>query len=142
MKKLKKLNKQKRKQQIKLALQKPILDRLRSKIKSIKRRMKQFYLKKRIPKYKINLITEDLLKRFESFPKWKRLKDTAFNIDHIFPINAFFQHGIVDMDIINHLTNLQPLSERANNKKKDDYDKDEFYKYLKEQFDIKLTELD
>ncbi len=51
-------------------------------------------------------------------------------IDHIFPVQAFVDHKIYDMKIINHLTNLRPLSKVDNNKKADNYDEDSFLQWL------------
>lgn len=52
------------------------------------------------------------------------------NIDHIFPIKAFVEHNIYDLEIINSDDNLQILSEKDNKSKGAKYDKQEFYKYL------------
>lgn len=53
------------------------------------------------------------------------------NIDHIFPIKAFLDHGLCDLCLINCLDNLQPLSESENKRKNRKYDKQEFLSWLK-----------
>jgi len=70
---------------------------------------------------------EELSARIYSF-------DFDFNqkwhVDHIFPINAFVEHNILDTKLINCLDNLQPLSEFDNLSKADKYDKEEFLRWI------------
>ena len=54
-------------------------------------------------------------------------------IDHIFPVKAFFDHGIHDPAIINHLSNLRPMDAFANKSKGDKYNEDEFKEWLNQQ---------
>jgi hypothetical protein len=54
------------------------------------------------------------------------------HVDHIFPVKAFTDHNIWDLDIINCEDNLQILSAHENLSKHDKYDKEEFLKYLEE----------
>lgn len=65
-----------------------------------------------------------------SHPNWEKIKDSKWHIDHIFPIKAFLEYGITDLKIINHLDNLQPLSQKDNLSKSAKYDKEEFEKWL------------
>jgi len=57
----------------------------------------------------------ELQSHLEKHPSWEKLKDTDWHLDHIFPIKAFFEHGITDIALINCLDNLQPLSQKKNN---------------------------
>ena len=61
---------------------------------------------------------------------WETVKNNKWHIDHIFPIKAFFDHGISDLKLINCLENLQPLTQRDNNVKSDKYNKKEFVEWL------------
>ena len=65
-------------------------------------------------------------------PNWTMLKDQNWELDHIFPIKAFYDLGIEDPKIINALDNLQPLSKRENIQKSDHYDMNEFKTWLSE----------
>lgn len=51
-------------------------------------------------------------------------------IDHIFPICAFIEYEICDLDIINSEDNLQVLSKKENGTKAGNYDKFLFENYL------------
>jgi hypothetical protein len=56
------------------------------------------------------------------------------HIDHIFPIQAFIDFGLCDIEhikVINSLENLQPLDAFDNLSKNNKYDKDEFIDFLK-----------
>jgi len=72
---------------------------------------------------------KQLQEHITNHPNYK--KDSNWHIDHIFPVKAFVEKGITDLEIINSLENLQPLSEIENLKKADKYDKDTFEKWLK-----------
>lgn len=64
----------------------------------------------------------------------KELKDlVGYEIDHIFPINAFIFYNIHNPKIINSLDNLQLLTPEENGSggKWDKYDKEEFENWLK-----------
>lgn len=82
----------------------------------------------------------ELQNHIKNHKNWKNVKDKKWHIDHIFPIKAFFDHKIDDMKIINALDNLQPLFAIKNCSKGDDYDKEEFRKWLEEK-GIKLDEV-
>jgi len=51
-----------------------------------------------------------------------------WHVDHIFPVQAFLDHGIFDLKLVNALCNLRPLSGVENLKKADSYDKEKFRK--------------
>lgn len=71
-----------------------------------------------------------LMEHITSHSNWPMVKDGNWHIDHIFPINAFIEHDITDPKIVNHLTNLRPLSQKENNEKWATYDKDAFKQWL------------
>ena len=65
------------------------------------------------------------------FRKDNNILDTQnYHVDHIFPIKAFVEHGIYDLDIINSEDNLQFLSKSENSSKNDKYDKEKFNTWL------------
>jgi len=59
-----------------------------------------------------------------------KVKDGDWHLDHIFPINAFVEHDITDISVINALDNLRPVSQKENNSKHAKYDKKKFRKWL------------
>ena len=65
-------------------------------------------------------------------PNYQKCKDKDWHVDHIFSIKAFLDHKIYDLKIINVLDNLSPLEGMENLSKADNYDLDEFQKWLKE----------
>lgn len=69
----------------------------------------------------------------QRYRKLHNITDPNLHVDHIFPINAFVEHGIYDLDIINDFDNFQLLSSAANISKGGKYDKNKFnekYKYI------------
>ncbi len=74
--------------------------------------------------------TADLQKRITNHPNWDKVKDSKWDVDHIFPIQAFLDYGIRDMKIINALDNLQPMLHRENCSKGDDCDYKKFDVWL------------
>ena len=79
---------------------------------------------------------EDLYIHIKNFSKFNFKQDWV--IDHIFPIKAFTEHGIVGIDyvhIINALENLQPLEEKENSEKGSSYNSEKFYDFLRK-YDI------
>lgn len=58
------------------------------------------------------------------------LENKSWHVDHIFPVQAFIDHKIYDLSLINHIDNLRALSEEDNLKKYDSYDKDEFLNWI------------
>lgn len=61
-------------------------------------------------------------------------------VDHRIPVKAFIDHGITDMSIINHLSNLQPLFREENLRKSDRYKEQDFQDYIA-QFSELITEI-
>ena len=62
------------------------------------------------------------------------IKNNQMQIDHIFPIQAFIDFGLCDIEhikVINSLENLQPLDAFDNSSKNDKYDKEKFIDFLK-----------
>jgi hypothetical protein len=57
-------------------------------------------------------------------------------IDHRIPVKAFIEHGILDMSIINHLSNLQPLFRQDNSRKGDRYREEDFQDYISQFSDL------
>lgn len=73
----------------------------------------------------------DLKEHITSHPNWNDLQDKDWHLDHIFPIKAFMDYKIFDLQIINALDNLRPLEAKANMQKQGKYSKKEFETYLK-----------
>lgn len=73
---------------------------------------------------------KELQEHVERHPNWKKLKNKSWHLDHIFPINAFLEHGIADIKLINSLDNLRPISQRENNSKHAKYDETAFLQWL------------
>ena len=72
----------------------------------------------------------ELQEHITAHPNWDAVKDENWHLDHIFPIEAFIKHGIMDVAIINNLDNLQPISQHDNNVKRDKYDESAFLQWL------------
>lgn len=66
-------------------------------------------------------------------PNWAKIESQGlkWHVDHIFPLYAFWEHGIKDLTIINCLENLQPLTHSENDSKGNQYNKEEFERWLK-----------
>lgn len=63
-------------------------------------------------------------------PDMKLCEGKEWHVDHIWPIQAFIDHGILDLRIINALANLRPIPGLENLSKADKYDEKEFIKWL------------
>jgi len=74
---------------------------------------------------------EQLRNWIEKHPNWKNVKDKNWSLDHVFPIKAFVDYGIVDVRLINSLDNLQPMILKENQSKSKAYSKEDFMKWLK-----------
>jgi hypothetical protein len=74
---------------------------------------------------------KELQEHITQHPNWTKVKDQDWHLDHIFPVHAFLERDITDVALINHLDNLQPLTQTANNQKHSKYNKKEFEKWLK-----------
>ncbi len=73
----------------------------------------------------------ELREHIENYPSWNIVKHSSWDLDYIFPIKAFLDHGITDAKIINCLDNLRPIPSSENKKKHIKYDVDEFRQWLK-----------
>jgi len=62
----------------------------------------------------------------------KGLQNKEWHVDHIFPVQAFIDHQIYDLSLINHLDNLQALPKDENLEKYDKYDKEKFLAWVEE----------
>jgi hypothetical protein len=72
----------------------------------------------------------DLNNHLRSFPHYNYLEATGtLAIDHVLPVKAFIEHGIIDPAIICALDNLQPLSKSENSEKNDWYLEEDFIAY-------------
>lgn len=69
---------------------------------------------------------QQLQEHILNHPDYEALKNEEWHVDHIMPIQAFLDHGIMDLKIINALDNLRPMKGVENLSKADDYDKEEF----------------
>jgi len=106
------------------------------KIYSMLRRCYQkFNLKKENKSYEnLGYSHYDLGFHVTNHPNYQNaIKNNNMQIDHIFPIQAFIDFGLCEIEhikIINSLENLQPLDAFDNLSKNDKYDKEEFIKFL------------
>ena len=99
--------------------------------KSIRRTLAALNMKKLDYSHKLlGYTAKDLQNHIINHPNWNNVKDTEWHLDHIFPVKAFVDHGITDIKLINCLDNLQPLSQKENNQKCDNYDKQAFEVWL------------
>jgi hypothetical protein len=73
---------------------------------------------------------KELQEHIFNHPNFKNC-GSDYHIDHIFPIQAFLNHGVKDLTLINKLCNLQPLPGPENISKADSYDEREFVEWLK-----------
>jgi len=69
---------------------------------------------------------QQLQEHILNHPDYEKCKDKAWHVDHIFPIKAFLDHGILDIKKINSLENLRPIPGPDNILKADIYDEEEF----------------
>ena len=73
---------------------------------------------------------KELQEHIKRHPNWNNVKNGDWHLDHVFPIAAFLEHNITDIALINHLENLQPLSQKDNNEKYAKYDKKKFINWI------------
>lgn len=73
---------------------------------------------------------KELQEHIINHPNWLKMKNKKWHLDHIFPIQAFIDHGVTDARLINALDNLQPITQWENNSKKDKYNKKDFKAWL------------
>jgi hypothetical protein len=74
----------------------------------------------------------DLWGHLSSFATFEQLQRGPWHIDHVFPLAAFSDHGIDDLQVINALSNLQPLSAFDNISKSDKYNEEDFMSYCQQ----------
>jgi hypothetical protein len=72
----------------------------------------------------------DLLDHIVNHANWSSVRGQSWHLDHIFPVRAFVDYGIVDLKLINRLDNLQPLLARDNLSKGDRYNRREFERWI------------
>lgn len=88
-------------------------------------------LTKKTKSYKALGYTATELKNYiYNHPNWINLINIKWDLDHVFPIQAFVDHGIYDVRLINCLENLQPVSSTFNRSKNNKYNKKEFVKWI------------
>ena len=73
---------------------------------------------------------QEFLEHIQSFSDWPEISKGKWHIDHIFPIQAFIDHGINDVRLVNCLENLRPLLAFDNLSKGDKYDKTTFLAWV------------
>lgn len=73
---------------------------------------------------------QELQEHILNHPNMKNCEGQEWHVDHIWPIQAFLDHGIFDLKVINALGNLRPIPGRENLSKADKYDEKEFVAWL------------
>lgn len=74
---------------------------------------------------------QELQEHITSHPDYQScIEQGDWHIDHIWPIQAFLDHGILDLKLINALSNLRPMPGKENLSKADKYDEKEFKTWL------------
>lgn len=98
----------------------------------IKRFMESTGQKKTLHTHELlGYMPQDLQNHILNHPNYKNCEGKEWHVDHIFPIQAFLDHGILDLKIINKLCNLQPILGPENLKKADKYNQKEFLEWIK-----------
>jgi hypothetical protein len=99
--------------------------------KSLKRTLLALKLNKTDYSHKIlGYTAKELYEHIISHPNWDSVKESDWQLDHIFPVDAFIKHGITDIKLINGLNNLQPLSKKENRIKSNSYEEKDFSVWL------------
>jgi hypothetical protein len=70
--------------------------------------------------------TRQLIEHLTSHPEFESVKYSKWEIDHIFPISAFFRYGITHVSVINCLENLRPTTRAFNRSKANECDDFQF----------------
>ena len=73
---------------------------------------------------------KDLQEHILNHPDYKLCIGKEWHVDHFFPIQAFLDHGILDLKVINRLDNLRPILGPENLQKADKYDEKEFTEWM------------
>jgi hypothetical protein len=71
-----------------------------------------------------------LMNHIKAHPNWENISQEKWHLDHIFPVKAFLDRGILDPAVVNRLDNLQPLSVKHNLTKHDSYEAAQFNAWL------------
>jgi hypothetical protein len=79
---------------------------------------------------------EALWNHIQSHPLRSAVGNRKLSIDHIFPITAFTEHGILDPKIVSALDNLQPMAMGENTAKFNHYDRKEFLNYMQRKYGL------
>lgn len=99
--------------------------------KSLKRTLLALKLNKTDYSHKmLGYTAKELYEHIISHPNWDGVKESDWQLDHIFPVDAFIKHGITDIKLINSLNNLQPLSKEENRIKSNSYKESDFVIWL------------
>ena len=97
--------------------------------KLIPRTIKSQYSNNLVKELKLGYTKEEFYHHISSFENI----ENPWDIDHIIPIKAFTEHGIIGDEyfyVINALENLRPLCRTKNNQKGDSYNPKVLIKYL------------
>jgi len=73
----------------------------------------------------------ELKEHLQSHENWNKVKGKDWHIDHIFPLKAFVDYGILDIRLANCLDNLQPMLGHDNISKSAKYDRSSFDDWLR-----------
>lgn len=73
---------------------------------------------------------EEFYAHLVSAPDWEELRDTRWQIDHIWPVSAFAGAGISDIALINSLDNLRVVRQDVNCRKSACYNPVAFVQWL------------
>lgn len=106
---------------------------LRNQIKRLEKNIK--IGEKEILFNKLGYTQQDFLDHIKTHPNYfEACKNNNLSIDHIFPMKAFKDFGLLNLEhnwLINCLDNLQPLDRIENSRKNSKYDKEEFKCFLR-----------
>lgn len=108
-------------------LNKTVRSRIKKSLKRVLNEVKKNKIKKTFDHLGYSKI--DLVNHIKNHPNWNDVKNKEWELDHVFPMKAFFDHKIYDEKIINCLENLQPLTKMQNRSKNDIYDQKKFIKF-------------
>ena len=75
---------------------------------------------------------KDLQEHILNHPEYKNCNGDDWHVDHIFPIQAFVDHGILDLRLVNNLSNLRPMPGPENLSKAAKYDEKEFTEWMQQ----------
>ena len=106
---------------------------LRNQIKRLEKNIK--IGEKEILFNKLGYTQQDFLDHIKNHPNYfEACKNNNLSIDHIFPMKAFKDFGLLNLEhnwLINCLDNLQPLDRIENSRKNSKYNREEFKYFLR-----------